>query len=222
MFNIELYNERRTFTFNDEPNICPICNRHIVAEPICAFSNKNDDSQEVLFHCNNKECSHIFIATYKYIEISKYTTKQMITKLSPQQINPIEINSDIKDISPLFYKIYQQSDEAKSLDLDEIAGVGYRKALEFLIKDYCIKNYPDKKEDIIKRPLLQVINSFMNDAPKVKSCATKAVWLGNDETHYERKWEDRDINDLKILIQLTLHHIESELLTEKFEMEMKK
>lgn len=62
----------------------------------------------------------------------------------------------------------------------------------------------------------------MNDAPKVKSCATKAVWLGNDETHYERKWEDRDINDLKILIQLTLHHIESELLTEKFEMEMKK
>ena len=28
--------------------------------------------------------------------------------------------------------------------------------------------------------------------------------LGNDETHYSRKWVDMDINDLKILIRLTV------------------
>ena len=67
---------------------------------------------------------------------------------------------------------------------------------------------------------MQVINSYMKEAPKVKSCAEKAVWLGNDETHYERKWENKDINDLKLLIKLTLHHIEAEILTEKFEAEM--
>lgn len=45
--------------------------------------------------------------------------------------------------------------------------------------------------------------------------ASRAVWLGNDETHYTRKWEDKDINDLKSIIELTLHWIESEIRTQK-------
>jgi hypothetical protein len=50
--------------------------------------------------------------------------------------------------------------------------------------------------------------------------AERATWLGNDETHYVRKWEDKDINDLKILIKVTLHWIEMELLTEQYKTEM--
>ncbi|MCT7501399.1 DUF4145 domain-containing protein [Aliarcobacter cryaerophilus] len=213
MIRIMSYSKNYSIDFEDEPNECPICHRHIVPEPIYAFENPNG-TWELLFRCNNNKCKHIFIATYNDADI--------IVQLSPLKPKPIQINDEIKSISPSFYKIFVQANESECLFLDEIAGVGYRKALEFLIKDYCIKNNPDKKEDIIKKPLAKVIDTFMNDAPKVKSCATKAVWLGNDETHYERKWEDKDIKDLKILIQLTIHHIESELLTEKFEMEMKK
>ncbi len=43
----------------------------------------------------------------------------------------------------------------------------------------------------------------------------RAVWLGNDQTHYLRKWEDKDLADLKRLIQLTLHWIEMDELTKK-------
>jgi len=106
------------------------------------------------------------------------------------------------------------------MGLDEIAGVGYRKALEFLIKDYCITENSDAEEEIKTKPLMQVINSYMDEAPKVKSCATKAVWLGNDETHYVRKWKDKEIKDLKILINLTIHHIEAEIMTAQFEADM--
>jgi len=42
----------------------------------------------------------------------------------------------------------------------------------------------------------------------------RAVWLGNDETHYLRKWEQKDLTDLKNLIGLTVHWIEMEELTE--------
>jgi len=38
-------------------------------------------------------------------------------------------------------------------DLKEICGVGYRKALEFLIKDYVILNHDDEKEKIEKNSL---------------------------------------------------------------------
>jgi hypothetical protein len=50
--------------------------------------------------------------------------------------------------------------------------------------------------------------------------AKRAAWLGNDEIHYVRKWEDRDINDLKILIELTCGWVRNNLLTEKYMAEM--
>ncbi|MGH9690457.1 MAG: hypothetical protein ACRD4C_05105 [Candidatus Acidiferrales bacterium] len=57
---------------------------------------------------------------------------------------------------------------------------------------------------------------------KVKAIAARAVWLGNDETHYTRKWEDKDLEDLKNLIQLTVHWIEMEKMTASVLKEMPK
>jgi hypothetical protein len=47
----------------------------------------------------------------------------------------------------------------------------------------------------------------------LKTTASRATWLGNDETHYVRKWEDKDLNDLKKLIDLTVHWVSAEILT---------
>jgi hypothetical protein len=44
--------------------------------------------------------------------------------------------------------------------------------------------------------------------------AARAAWLGNDETHYGRKWEGKDLTDLKKLISLTLNWIQAEELTQ--------
>ena len=56
----------------------------------------------------------------------------------------------------------------------------------------------------------------------VKECAKRAAWLGNDETHYVRKWEDKDIRDLKTLIELTMSWIRSSVLTKQYLTEMEK
>jgi hypothetical protein len=53
------------------------------------------------------------------------------------------------------------------------------------------------------------------ESPRIKDCARRAAWLGNDETHYYRIWEDKDLKDLKLLLQLTLHWIEDECATKK-------
>tara|TARA_R110000850_G_scaffold183823_1_gene309402 strand:+ start:158 stop:367 length:210 start_codon:yes stop_codon:yes gene_type:complete len=63
------------------------------------------------------------------------------------------------------------------------------------------------------------INEYVNDA-NVKVCASRAAWIGNDETHYVRKWGEKDINDLKTLLRLTSAWILNELLTEKYLREM--
>ncbi len=105
--------------------------------------------------------------------------------------------------------------------MDQICGTGYRKALEFLIKDYAIKKYPAHKKEIIKKFLGNVINDHIDDV-RIKDVAARAAWLGNDETHYERKWLGADISDLKALIDLTLHWIESESITEDYKKRMPK
>jgi hypothetical protein len=95
-----------------------------------------------------------------------------------------------------------------------VCGCGYRKALEFLIKDYIIFRDTSKKEEVEKMLLGKCIEVHVDHAT-IKNVAKRAAWLGNDETHYVRKWIDKNIDDLKTLIDLTVHWIETEQLTEK-------
>ena len=122
---------------------------------------------------------------------------------------------EVTAVSERFATIYNQASEAETLGLDEVAGIGYRKALEFLIKDFCISKNPED-EDAIKTKLLgRVIHEHVEDI-NIKSCAERAAWLGNDETHYVRRWEDKDIEDLKILIELTLGWVRNSILTDQY------
>ena len=99
-------------------------------------------------------------------------------------------------------------------------GVGYRKALEFLIKDYVMQNKDEQTVEIIKKMLLAKCIDYYVDDEMVKAVAKRAVWLGNDETHYVRKWGDKDVQDLKGLIHLTVLWIEKIKETEKLLAEM--
>src|SRR5690606_5384417 len=125
----------------------------------------------------------------------------------------------IEEISPSFVQIYNESYSAEQQGLIEICGVGFRKALEFLIKDYSILNNPSEEDKILKMRLANCIKDYVSDE-RIKKVAKRAVWLGNDETHYVRKWETKNLQDLKKLIELTVHWIEMEKLTESFETDM--
>jgi hypothetical protein len=120
----------------------------------------------------------------------------------------------IQEVSPKFCEIYDQAHKAEGFSLLQVCGVGYRKALEFLIKDYLIKKHPEDEAAIKAKPLGRCIDDDVED-PKTKAVAKRATWLGNDETHYQRLWIDKDLSDLKTLITLVLYWIEAEHLTEE-------
>lgn len=125
------------------------------------------------------------------------------------------IPQEIRELSPTFYEVYKQAQEAESTGLDQVSGPAFRKALEFLIKDFLISKNPADEQEIKGLFLGKCIDKITNE--NVKNCAKRAVWLGNDQTHYEPRWADKDVSDLKELIKLTMAWIHMEVLTVHFQ-----
>lgn len=208
------------------PDTCPICHQGIVPTQIGQNLIRNEHEQivliELLYRCPKHKCHHAFVAYYRQnVQNRRLDGDFKLRDTQPYQIENELKSEEIANLSPSYVDIFRQSRAAEHYGLMMIAGCGYRKALEFLIKDYLISKRPEEKENIEKLLLGRCINEYVDDS-KLNKCAKKAAWLGNDEVHYMRKWEDRDIQDLKILMQLTETWIESNLLTEKYEKNMNK
>lgn len=67
----------------------------------------------------------------------------------------------------------------------------------------------------------QCVQKFITE-PSIKLMAERATWLGNDGAHYVRKWEDKDLQDLKNLIDLTVYFISRSLKALRYQEEMVK
>jgi len=198
------------------PDICPICHRSIHPKNVGNFLLTPRGLVQAVFRCTSQKCEELFIATYTIVGGAN---ECRLHNIAPKNPKKSEFPQTICDISPTFVDIYNQTIAAEAIGLTEIVGIGLRKALEFLIKDFAAKQKPSEGEAIKKVFLGKCIQDYIDDT-NVKQCAKRAAWLGNDETHYIRKWEDKDVTDLKLLIRLTTNWIENVILTQKYADEM--
>jgi hypothetical protein len=180
----------------------------------------NGDWLESIYHCTNEKCHRSFIA---YFEDSKtmYGNQQVFNFVTMFPVTPQipDFSSDISIISPSFVTIYSQAKSAEDHQLQDIAGPGYRKALEFLVKDYAISLHPTDEAEIKRNQLVPVITKFLS-GDSLPVVSTRAAWLGNDETHYERRWLGKDLTDLKKLIDATVHFITMQRLVADLPIDM--
>lgn len=197
------------FHTDKDPDTCPACGKGI--SPISCYSygintwRKYEGFLQVVFRCPREECNRLFIAKYvnsDSIDGTLFLDKTYLLDLIELENFPDSIN----EFSVDFTKIYNEAKIAEDNGLTLIAGPGYRKALEFLVKDYLIKIKPAKAEKIKEMPLGNVIKLI--EEKRIESCASRAAWVGNDETHYNRKWIDKDIQDLKNLIKMVVDWID--------------
>lgn len=198
--------------YDKDPNKCPYCHTKITPRKYTGYLNK--EVLENIYVCSNDECQRTFIGIYERVNNSYFFDKTTVGNFKPRFFS-----DNIKDLSPNFVEIYNQALTSENYNLSHISGIGYRKALEFLIKDYLITKHPEKTEKIKSKFLGKCIKDDVANQ-NLKDIAERAVWLGNDETHYVRKWETKDISDLKKLIDVSIHWIEMELLTEQYKSEM--
>jgi hypothetical protein len=192
------------------PDTCSMCHRGIDARfsALAHFRDGVNGRAELIFQCPLEQCQRFFIA--RYYKHANYFVYSQSVPLEPKSR---EFAESIKRISPSFCAIAGEAMNAEGRGWKLIAGPGYRKALEFLMKDYLCRLHPADAEKIKGMTLAACIAEYV-DHVKLKAMAARAAWLGNDETHYVRKWEDKDLDDLKTVINLTVHWIEMAEMTD--------
>lgn len=200
------------------PDNCPYCFKAISAKVVAKteYDSKQKLNISALFQCPS--CKKFFAKEYQITsdfsnKISGHTTALVPYKLV-KNIS-YDLPEEVESVSKSFKEIYYQALVAESENLEQICGIGYRKSIEFLIKDFLINFMNQDKGQISKLPLGQAIKKIEND--RIQSLATASTWLGNDETHYQRKYEDRDLTDMKRFIKALTFYISSEVVASEAE-----
>lgn len=179
---------------------CPRCGTKMVPQYLSA-------DEDILFcRCSDADCNSPFLLKRGGPEDAVLPNHGLLSE---------SFSNIIRDVSADFVRIYNEAFSAEQMGLMEICGVGYRKALEFLIKDYVSRDLDEEnKERVGLMALAKCIEKYVDNV-NVKKVAERAVWIGNDEAHYVRKWEEKDVQDLKGLIQSTIWWIEQSVKTEE-------
>lgn len=221
-FNVNIFQKGvGSVSCDRKPDECPICHNGIDPDFFNGFGRPSEyDSQsglQIIFICPRLSCHRLFIAHYR-------SNTQEFSSCYLQRVEPINksektFSKTIQEISKDFCEIFNQALSAEQQGLLEICGVGYRKSLEFLIKDYLIGKYIEKKPEIEKKALATCVSEYIENV-QIKEVAKRAVWLGNDESHYLKKWEGKNLQDLKKLIDLVVHWFEMEQLTKEIQVDM--
>ena len=199
------------------PDQCGVCHKNVEPIFLAAYTKTvgRGFAVEAAFRCTNNKCESMIIGYYsKYVATAEFT----LQRIAPVIPKGMDFNEEIKELSPNFVDIFNQSSYAEDNGLSLISGIGYRKSLEFLIKDYLISIEQAAEESIISMPLGACINKLENH--NIREMAKRATWIGNDEAHYTRKWEGKDITDLKKLIVVTVHYISMDLTSRAYLREM--
>ena len=157
---------------------CPFCGVINIPEYLFLKNVERSDFFNVFTQCTNPTCRNMFITQFSTVGVRK----PVFTKILPTALPEKRTFSNIiSELSPNFCEIYNQAYIAEQTNLMQICGTGYRKSLEFLIKDKgkgtTLTAY-NKKVEIANSSGKKYIEEFYNNPGKLHRLE---VHLNNDE-----------------------------------------
>ncbi len=120
-------------------------------------------------------------------------------------------NQILESVSPRFISSYNQALRAEIRGDIELAAIGYRQALECLVKDYAINECGADKEKVVKTKLFDAISEYLGEKDLVSAADVVRI-LGNDYAHYERKYPQHDFELLKRYMEIFIKLAETKML----------
>lgn len=190
----------------EKPMTCPNCNYGTDSSIVSHWTYKITDGLLLVVIHKCTSCDYIFYANYLWNikdEMFKFIS------IYPSFKNR-SFDKYIEDISPRFIKLYNQANKAEFDGNLDLAGCGYRNAMEILIKDYAIKCLEADSKKVSKMHLYDAIEEYLPNYD-YKAVADVVRILGNDTTHYEQKYEEMDFSILKQYLDIFINLIDVQL-----------
>jgi hypothetical protein len=200
-FTVTIGSER-TEVISELPSFCPRCRSNAVPTPFgmgVVWKGDVDDGIDVPVCCSSCGGAYIVLfQAYFHDETDQWTLSFM--KTIPDALPKTQVSPVMKRISRNFARVFDEAAAAQTAGLEELAGAGYRRALEFLVKDYLCFKQPEKRNTYISTALRNCIKDHF-PLPEIRDLADRAALMGNDYAHYKALGH-RDIIEMVSLINL--------------------
>ena len=153
----------------DVPDACPSCHRHGEMGFVFCDVVKEGSGVQAIFRCSYQRCRSFFICSYGPLGSTD------LLAVHPLKAPESTFSDAVKALSPTFVTICARACDAKHLGLDQIAGPGFRKAFEFLIKDYAKSLDPTKASAVEAALAGKGVKDFIADARILRSSQTLSL-----------------------------------------------
>lgn len=185
------------------PTVCPHCGVSI--SPKLEGFTQLRLSKEVHFLvrllCTDPDCG---IAMYCVYSTAVGVRELQLLTVIPSHSSRV-FEKHLVDLSPRFVKMYDEAYTAERNGHFDLASIGYRSALEFLIKDYAVKILNHSFEEVSSKSLDKAIKLYLPEVRMSQSADVVRI-MGNDKTHYNQIL-NLDFDILKEYLEILIHFI---------------
>lgn len=166
------------------PQSCPLCG--IGNNPTTNEVGRLEIQEGYVFTLHHRcpACKKYHMTNQEYLNQDDKTTMILVY--------PNKVVIDIDDLfiehAPRFVEFYSEAIEAEKMGLENIAGTGYRSAIECLIKDYALAFELDTKEYLSDPKLTfnNAIDRYVKDDDLLKGALHFIRLVGNGYTHWNK------------------------------------
>lgn len=166
------------------PQTCPWCG--IGNNPTNNEAGKIEIQEGYIFSMHHRcpACKKYHMTNQEYLHQADKTTMVLVY--------PNKVVTDIDrlfiEYAPRFVEFYSEAIEAEKSGLENIAGTGYRSAVECLIKDYALVFELDTKEYLSDPKLTfnNAIDRYVKDDDLLKGALHFIRTVGNGYTHWNK------------------------------------
>lgn len=166
------------------PQTCPWCG--IGNNPTNTEAGEIEIQEGYIFSLHHRcpACKKYHMTNQEYLRQADKTTMVLVY--------PNKVVTDIDrlfiEYAPRFVEFYSEAIEAEESGLENIAGTGYRSAVECLIKDYALAFELDTKEYLSDPKLTfnNAIDKYVKDDDLLKGALHFIRTVGNDYTHWNK------------------------------------
>ncbi len=200
----KLNNADYSFHFQT-PQYCPICG---IGQGGIFKEGKFFGASGVTYWFATFECTECH-KIYGLIFDTNKTKKQAKFRAFHPTVEPTYDDDVLGACSPRFISLYRQALMSEYHGHYDVAAIGYRAALEVLIKDYAVEELGESHKKMGDIGLAKAIKLYLDSGEAAAADVVRL--LGNDYAHYLQEYPDIDFSVIKEYMDMFVAQVRMKL-----------